>query len=249
MSEPAAGPAVTPVDLPVGRHPRLRLAILVLALGAAAVVFGIGDLVSVAEVRAAVDAAGPAAPLAYVVLGAVLAALLVPGPVLAGASGLLFGPVVGTVVTLCSALGTGLIAVLTGRAAGRDGARSVLGAERADRLESLLGRRGVLVVAGQRLMPGVPDAPMSYAFGALGVRVWQLVLGTLIGAAPRAFAYTAIGASLDDPTSPLALAGVAVWVLVALVGVEVGRRAWLRRLRAGQASRASQQRGERVDPS
>jgi len=221
-----------PASVPLGRHPRLRLAVLVVALVAAAVVFGASDLVSVARVREAVDRFGPAAPVVYVLLGAVLAALLVPGPVLAAASGLLFGPVLGTVVTLGSALGTGLIAVTTGRAAGRDGARSVLGAERATAVEALLGRRGVLVVAGQRLVPGVPDAPMSYAFGALGVRTWQLVLGTLIGAAPRAFAYTAIGASLDDPTSPLALAGVAVWLLVAVVGVEVGRRAWLHRRRS-----------------
>lgn len=235
MSEPAARPA----DLPVGRHPRLRLAVLVVALALAALVFGVGDLVSVAQVRDAVERAGPLAPVAYVVLGAVLAALLVPGPVLAGASGLLFGPVLGTVVTLCSALGTGLIAVTAGRAAGRDGARSVLGAARATTVESLLARRGVLVVAGQRLVPGVPDAPMSYAFGALGVRTWQLLLGTLVGAAPRAFAYTAIGASLDDPTSPLAIAGVAVWLLVAVVGVEVGRRAWLHRRRTARRAEAT----------
>lgn len=229
---PGSPPGPLPGSLPVGRHPRLRLALLLLALGAAAVVFGVGDLVSVAEVQAAVDRAGPAAPAAYVVVGAVLAAVLVPGPVLAGASGLLFGPALGTVVTVCSAVGTSLIALVVGRAAGRDGARAVLGPERAATTEALLQRRGLLVVAGQRLTPGVPDAPLSYAFGALGVRTWQVVLGTLVGSTPRAFAYTAIGSSLDDPTSPVALAGIAVWLLVAVVGVEVARRAWLHRRRS-----------------
>lgn len=222
-----------PAPLPLGRHPRLRLALLVLALVVAAVVFGLGDLVSVAQVQQAVDRAGPAAPAAYVVVGAVLAAVLVPGPVLAGASGLLFGPVLGTVVTLCSALGTALVAVTVGRAAGRDGARTVLGPGRAAATEALLERRGLLVVAGQRLTPGVPDAPMSYAFGALGVRTWQVLLGTLVGSAPRAFAYTAVGSSLDDPTSPVAVAGVVVWLLVAVAGLEVARRAWRHRRGAG----------------
>ncbi|GAB3993210.1 TVP38/TMEM64 family protein [Nocardioides marmoraquaticus] len=214
---------------PLGRLPRLRLVLLVLVLGAAAAVFGFGDVVSVAEVRATVDRAGPLAPAAYVVVGALLAAVLVPGPVLAGASGLLFGAVLGTVVTLGSTLGTALVALVVGRAAGRDGARAVLGVERASRTEGLLERRGLLVVAAQRLTPGVPDAPMSYAFGALGVRTWQVVLGTLVGSAPRAFAYTAIGSSLDDPTSPVAIAGVVVWLLVAVVGLEVARRAWVHR--------------------
>jgi uncharacterized membrane protein YdjX (TVP38/TMEM64 family) len=226
------------LPLPVGRHPRVRLAILVLALVAAAVLVAGTDVVSVEGVRDALGSAGPAAPVAFVLVGAVLAAVLVPGPVLAGTSGLLFGPALGTVVTLASTLGTALIALTVGRLAGRDGARSILGAERAATTEGLLTRRGLLVVAGQRLAPGVPDAPMSYAFGALGVRTWQMVLGTLIGSAPRAFAYTAIGSSLDDPTSPVAVAGLVVWLLVAVVGVEVARRLWVRRRRAARLATA-----------
>lgn len=223
MSEPGAG---APPALVVGRYPRWRLAFLIVALSAAGLVFTVGGLVDVEQVRDVVEDLGPLAPVAYVVLGALLAAILVPGPVLAGASGLLFGPLVGTVVTLCSAVGTSVIALLLGRAAGRDGARSVLGPARASATEGLLARRGLLAVVAQRLLPGVPDAPASYAFGALGATVTQIVLGTLIGAAPRAFAYTAVGASLDDPTSPLAIAGLVVWVVVAVAGAEVGRRLW-----------------------
>ena len=48
------------------------------------------------------------------------------------------------------------------------------------------------------------------------MRVWQIALGTVIGSAPRAFAYTSIGASLDDPGSPLALAG---WAAVGVTGI------------------------------
>ena len=221
-----------PAALPVGRYPRVRL--LLLALVAAGLLFTVGGVVEVDDVRETVEGAGPLAPAVYAVTGAVLGAVLVPGPVLAGASGLLFGAVLGTVVTLASALGTALIAVVVGRRAGRDGARVVLGPERAAATEALLARRGLLAVAGQRLAPGVPDAPASYVFGALGLPVWQIVVGTLIGSAPRAFAYTAVGASLDDPTSPLAVAGLVVWVLVAVAGAEVVRRVWSSRRRAGR---------------
>lgn len=216
----------------VGRWPRARLAVLVVALLTAGTVFTFGGFVSADEVRDTVDGLGPVAPLAYVVVAAVLAAILVPGPVLAGASGLLFGVVLGTVVTLASAAGTAFIAQRLGRAAGLDGARAVLGEQRAAATEELLARRGLLAVVAQRLLPGVPDAPATYAFGALGASGWQVVLGTLIGAAPRAFAYTALGASLDDPGSPLAIAGVVVWVVVSVAGAEIARRWWVQRRRA-----------------
>lgn len=208
---------------------RLRLGILVVALVVAFFVFTVSGAVSVDEVRALVERAGWAGPLLYAVIGALLGAVLVPGPILAGASGVLFGPALGFVVTLASALGTSLIGLGVGRVAGREGARSVLGEERSQRIDLLLDRHGVLAVAAQRLAPGVPDAPASYAFGAFGLLWWQMIVGSLIGSAPRAFAYTAIGASLDDPTSPLAAAGLIVWVAVAVAGAAIGRRVWVTR--------------------
>ena len=48
---------------------------------------------------------GPAAPLAYVVVSAVLGAVFVPGPILAAGSGVLFGPLLGTFVTLGATVG------------------------------------------------------------------------------------------------------------------------------------------------
>ncbi len=213
--------------LVLGRCPRLRLAVLVVALVAAGTLFTFGDVVSTEQVRDGVDGLGPAAPVVFVVVAAVLAAVLVPGPVLAAASGLLFGVVLGTVVSVASSALTALFAQRLGRAAGLDGARAVLGPGRAAATEELLARRGLLAVVGQRLLPGVPDAPATYAFGALGATGWQVVLGTLIGASPRAFAYTALGASLDDPGSPLALAGLAVWVIVSVAGIELARRWWV----------------------
>jgi uncharacterized membrane protein YdjX (TVP38/TMEM64 family) len=66
----------------------------------------------------------------------------------------------------------------------------------------------------------------------MGVRVRDIVAGTLIGAGPRAFSYAAIGASLEDPESPLAVAAVIVLVLSGLIGAVLGRRAF-RRTRPG----------------
>jgi uncharacterized membrane protein YdjX (TVP38/TMEM64 family) len=189
-------------------------------------------VVDVEDVRRTVAATGPAAPLTYIVVSAVLGAVFVPGPILAAGSGALFGPVIGLFVTLGATVGTAVITCLVGRRAGRQSARGLLGTERADRLDQLIERRGLWAVVGQRFIPGVSDALACYAFGAFGVPLWQIAVGAFIGSAPRAFVYTALGASISDLSSPLAYAAIAVWCVTAVVGAFVthrGYRKWRNR--------------------
>ena len=183
----------------------------------------VARVIDVEEVRRAISATGPAAPLTYVVVSAVLGALFVPGTLLAAGSGLLFGPVLGIFVTLGAAVGTAMVASLVGRRAGRDSARALLGAKRADRIDALIERRGLWAVVGQRFIPGISDAFASYAFGAIGVPLWQMAVGAFIGSVPRAFVYTALGASIRHLSSPLAYAAVAVWCISAIVGAFAAR--------------------------
>ena len=183
-------------------------------------------VVDVEDVRSTVAATGPAAPLTYIVVAAVLAAVFVPGPILAAGSGVLFGPVLGVFVTLGATVGTAIITSLIGRRAGRDSARALLGTDRADRLDQLIERRGLWAVVGQRFIPGISDALACYAFGALGVPLWQMAVGALIGSAPRAFVYTALGASIGDLSSPLACAAVAIWCVTAVIGAFVAHRGY-----------------------
>jgi uncharacterized membrane protein YdjX (TVP38/TMEM64 family) len=81
-------------------------------------------------------------------------------------------------------------------------------------------------VVGQRFIPGVSDALASYAFGAFGIPLWQMALGAFIGSVPRAFVYTALGASIADRSSPLAYAAIAVWCVTAIVGAFAARRGY-----------------------
>ncbi|MDT5070103.1 MAG: hypothetical protein QOK02_6258 [Mycobacterium sp.] len=196
----------------------VRLVLLAALLLGLFYVVAVTRVVDVAEVRAAVAATGPAAPLAYVVVSALLGAVFVPGAILAAGSGALFGPVLGTFVTLGSAMGTATLTSLVGRRAGRDSARALLGAGRADRIDAQIERRGLWAVVGQRFIPGVSDALASYAFGAFGVPLWQMAVGSFIGSAPRAFVYTALGSSIGDLSSPLAYSAIAVWCVTAIVG-------------------------------
>jgi len=228
----------------VRRHapaPRARLALLIVAIAAALTAFYGLDLLSIAEVRAWVEPFGAAGPVAYLLLAVGLGLLLVPGPLLAGVSGLLFGPVVGTAVTIGAAVTSAVVSLLAGRAMGRQGMEQVSG-PRMQALAEGLERHGTLAVIGQRLMPGVPDAPCSYLAGTLRVKPRQIALGTLIGASPRGFSYTALGGQLDDLTSPLAIVAFAILCLTALIGAEMGRRA-LRRSRGPGGARTPDSAG------
>ncbi|BDX31488.1 TVP38/TMEM64 family protein [Mycobacterium antarcticum] len=220
-------------DSPAARRPHvIRLALFVAVLLVGFYLVAVTRIIDVDDVRAAVAATGPAAPLTYVVVSALLGAIFVPGPLLAAGSGVLFGPVLGTFVTLFSAVGTASITSLVGRRAGRDSARALLGATRADRLDDQIQRRGLWAVVGQRFVPGISDALASYAFGAFGVPLWQMAVGAFIGSAPRAFVYTALGASIGDLSAPLAYSAIAVWCVTAVIGAFAahrGYRAWRRR--------------------
>ncbi len=201
------------------RRPHIpRLAVFAAFLLVMFYLVAVQRVIDVEAVRAAVAKSGPVAPLVYIPVSALLASIFVPGPLLAAGSGLLFGPVLGTFVTLASTATTAVIAALVGRHAGRDSARTLVGPEWAARIDSQIQRRGLWAVVGQRFIPGISDALASYTFGAFGMPLWQMAVGALIGSAPRAFVYTALGASISDLTSPLAYAAVAVWCVTAIIG-------------------------------
>jgi uncharacterized membrane protein YdjX (TVP38/TMEM64 family) len=220
----------------------MRLIVFAAFLVALFYLLAVRHVIDIEDVRHTVKATGPAAPLTYVVLSAALGAIFVPGSILAAGSGLLFGPVLGVFVTLGATVGTAIVASLVGRRAGQDSARALLGATRADRIDALIERRGLWAVVGQRFIPGISDALASYAFGAFGVPLWQMAIGAFIGSAPRAFAYTALGASIGDRSPWLAYSAIAVWCVSAIVGVFAARRGykhWRGHARRGEEKRAS----------
>jgi uncharacterized membrane protein YdjX (TVP38/TMEM64 family) len=220
----------------------VRIGVFVAFLFAMFYLVVVAHVIDFDAVRRAVAATGPLAPLVYILASAVLGALFVPGSILAAGSGLLFGPVWGLFVTLGAAVGTAVVASRIGRRAGRDSARALLGAERADRIDALVERRGLWAVVGQRFVPGISDALASYAFGAFGVPLWQMAVGSFIGSAPRAFVYTALGASIGTHSPALAYAAIAVWCVTAIVGAfaaQRGFRSWRAHARGAKDDEAS----------
>ena len=213
-------------DLLDPRRARRRLGILVAVVAIGYAVLWLVRPVSADGVRRWIEPLGSVAPLAFLAVAVALGLALVPGPLLAGSAGLLFGAALGTLLSVTAAVMTGTVALLLARRVGGPGMAS-LDSRRIELLSSALERHGLWAVVAQRLAPGVPDAPCSYAAGLLRVSPLQIALGTALGAAPRAFGYTAIGDSLDEPGSPLSIVGVVIVVGASILGALVARHMFL----------------------
>ena len=172
----------------------------------------------VGDVRDWVDSIGPLAPLLFIAVSAALTPLMFPGPLLAGASGLLFGTALGFPVTLTSAVLGAALAFVIARYVAGDAVEQLAG-PRLQSLESLVSRRGFLSVLYARITPGVPYTLVNYAAGLTRIPLVVFAAATALGAAPRAFAYTALGGSLGNLRSPEAAVAVAVLVLMGSIGL------------------------------
>lgn len=151
-----------------------------------------------------------------------LSCAFVPGPLLAGAAGLLFGTALGTPVAICSSVLSAVLACVTSRWIAGD-AVAELGGRRVQALAALVERRGFLAVLYVRLLPGVPFTLFNYAVGLTRIPVATLAAATAIGGAPRSFAYVALGGSFGDLGRPETLIAIGILVAMAIAGLAVLR--------------------------
>src|SRR5439155_8851793 len=143
---------------------RARVAALALLVAGAFVVVSTSLTLSAEGVRDHVDGYGAAGPLVFIAVSSVLTVALFPGPLLAGASGLLFGTALGTPVSIVSATLGATLAFSLARWIARDAVEEVA-PPRVRRLRAWIGRRGFLAVLYARLAPGLPYSLVNYAAG------------------------------------------------------------------------------------
>jgi uncharacterized membrane protein YdjX (TVP38/TMEM64 family) len=203
------------------RRPALRR--IALYAAAWAVLFGTlaltGNIPSSSEARDFVDDFGPLAPILFVPLFVVVN-FVVAWVILAGAAGLLFGTAAGTALALAGLTAASLTQMAVARRlAGTH--RGNLLPQRTKRIENFLTENGAVAVMESRIVPVLPYGIVNYSAGLTHLSYSAMALGTVIGAAPKVFAYTALGGNLDDLTSPEVITAVVLLVILALAGVLV----------------------------
>lgn len=218
-----------------GPGPRLRLAMLALALASLFIVLAASGSLSPEKVEDWVDGFGAVAPLVFIVGAALLTCLMFPGPVLAGASGLLFGTALGTPVAICSATLGACLAATIGRFVAGDAVQE-LGGPRIRALAEWVGRRGFTSVLYARIAPAMPYNLVNYACGLTTIPILVIAAGTAVGTAPRTFAYVALGGSFGDLSSPEALIAFTIIIGMGFTGLVLVRRDLLRERAAARAA-------------
>ncbi|NIL63587.1 TVP38/TMEM64 family protein [Salinispora arenicola] len=240
MTHDSAGPEAASRFLRIVGSPWPRLAFLLFLLAGTATLLATQGAPEVDTLRDRVAATGPWAPLLFTVGYALGTVLLVPGVLLTAAAGALFGVVGGSVVVLVGATVGAVASFLLGRLLGRPAVERLVGG-RLQRLDRFLARRGLVAVIGLRLVPLVPFALLNYGSGVTAVRLRDYALGSAIGMIPGIVAYTAVGGSLTDPTSPQFLLAVAGLAALTLTGAAAARRARRRDSRAAPAAEGAGQ--------
>jgi uncharacterized membrane protein YdjX (TVP38/TMEM64 family) len=202
----------------------LRLVAFVGIVGALALAAALlGFAPSARELRDFGESLGWAGYLLWTPITAALNSVFVPGPVLAGAAGLLFGTALGTPLAIVAATATACFQMAVGRfVAGDEVGRRL--PDRVRRIDGFLERRGFWAVLYIRLAPAIPYTLVNYGAGLTKLRFRDMAGGTAIGGAPRTFAYVALGGSLGDLGSPEAIVAIALLVVIGLVGLVLGRR-------------------------
>ena len=194
---------------------------MVLALFAAATVSG--RLPSAVEVRDWADGFGVAGPLVFVPAAVAMLCLFFPGPVVAGAAGLLFGTAAGTPIALLVVVLGAVTEMSISRHLAGEGRARVL-PERVMRIDRFIERRGFWAVFYMRLAPAIPYTLVNYGAGLTSLRMRSMAAGTAVGAAPRVFAWVALGGSLDDLGAPEAKVAIGLLVFMAVAGAVLARR-------------------------
>jgi uncharacterized membrane protein YdjX (TVP38/TMEM64 family) len=213
------------------RDPRVRLLTLVLVVASAFTVVALSGSLSAEGVRDGFDDLGVGGPLLFIPVSAGLTMTLFPGPLLAGASGLLFGTALGTPVSIVSATLGATLAFCLSRWWAHDAVEALAG-PRVGALREWVGERGFMSVLYARLVPGLPYTVINYAAGLTPIALRSFVAATALGVAPRTFAYTALGGSLGNLGSPEAIAALVILLSMALAGAAFGGRDLRRARRA-----------------
>jgi uncharacterized membrane protein YdjX (TVP38/TMEM64 family) len=169
----------------------------------------------------------------FYILGAYIVGslLLVPITLLILVTGMVFGPVAGSVYAFLGCLAGALVTYGLGYFLGQDFVRKIAGAKWR-RIEKAIGKTGIVAVATLRLLPVAPFSVVNIVSGAFKVPWRDYVLGSLLGLAPgilvtNLFAHQ-FASAIRNP-------GVGTFLLlVALILVTILGTVWLKRRLASE---------------
>ena len=161
---------------------------------------------------------GPWAPLASLFLMIVQAIVApLPAVLITGANGLLFGPLLGGLLSIVSATLAAAVCFLLARSFGAPFVSRLVPSAVRQRTNTLMTQHGTAAVLIARLLPVVPFDPISYVAGLTQMRLAAFCWATLVGQIPAGMTYAYLSQEIYRP-GHLVVKGVGAFLGLLLFG-------------------------------
>jgi uncharacterized membrane protein YdjX (TVP38/TMEM64 family) len=188
---------------------------------------------STTALREWVSSTGALAPLVFVAVQALqVVVFVIPGEVPQIAGGWLFGPVLGTLLSLCGILAGSAVAFFLARLAGMPFVRALFPGDQVDRIGRLLGSRGARVAFFLLfLIPGIPKDVLTYVAGLTPIKPLRFALLAMIARFPGILISSYIGAHVEKQQYGEVIVASALAVALFIAGIFLRERiiSWLHR--------------------
>lgn len=196
----------------------------------------LADWVNLRTLIVAAQELGNTAATPFVILAAYVIGgfLVVPVMLLIAVTGVVFGPLFGTVYALAGSVMSAAACYYAGHRLGRDTVRRLAGT-RINRLSRRIAQRGLLAMVLIRLLPLAPFTVVNIVAGASHIRLRDFLLGTLIGMTPGVIVTTTfvhqLVLAIREP-SATSFAILAAAAILIVWGARVAYRRLTRRMPA-----------------
>lgn len=213
----------------------IGLGVLALALAALAIAWrwtplgdqiNLGSLVALARGLEAL----PFTPLAVIASYVVAGLVMVPVTLLIAVTGIVFGPLEGSLYAIGGTLLSAAVTYGLGYWLGRDTVQRMLG-PRMHRLSRRLARQGIVAMIVIRMLPIAPFTVVNIVAGTSHIRLRDYLIGTLFGMLPGiAITVTFVHHLAEAIRNPsMGTVAVLATVALALIGIAMGLQKLLRR--------------------
>ena len=158
----------------------------------------------------------------YILLFIIATLFLLPGSILVIAGGIVFGPLLGTLLSLIAATLASSCSFLPARWLGRDLLKYVGHSHTFQAIEKGIARNGIDFLILTRLIPLFPYNIQNYAYGLTTIAFWPYTLISALTTLPGIVIYTVMASDLANEgitlrfILQLCLAGLALFILVQL---------------------------------
>jgi phosphatidylserine/phosphatidylglycerophosphate/cardiolipin synthase-like enzyme/uncharacterized membrane protein YdjX (TVP38/TMEM64 family) len=167
----------------------------------------------------------PFTPVAVVASFVLAGMIMVPVTLLIAVTGVVFGPLAGSVYAVGGTMLSAAAAYGVGHWLGRDAVRKMLG-KRINNLSKRIAKRGILAMMVVRMLPIAPFTVVNIVAGASHIRFRDYLIGTLLGMLPGitltvTFVHHLAEAVRNPSAGTIAvLVTVAAFIIVTAMGVQ-----------------------------